>query len=291
MRVSLATILGHAEEGNYAVIAPDFTSLASAKAMIEVAEEVGAPLILSYSTQFKPIMEVQRYDRFIGIICEEIESASIPICLHLDHAVTLDEIKEAVDVGFCSVMIDASSEVWEINLEKTRQAVEIAKPHGISVESELGQIMYGEGYYKQNQVETLFTDPQKAGEFVSLTDIDALAISIGNVHGAYQGQPQIDFERLKKINHNVKVPLVLHGSSGIGQKNLTLAIELGIRKINLYSEVIHTVHNHLRQALNAQNPDPVKLCLARHTGIKEVLHTYLGFSGSAANLEIRQNVT
>lgn len=280
MRVSLKQILKKAEEGNYAVIAPDFTSLSMAKAMIETAELAGAPLILSYSTLFKPIMDVQRYDRFIQIICEEIDSAAVPICLHLDHGGSLEEIQEAVDVGYCSVMIDASAEPWEVNLETTIKAVEIAQPHGVSVESELGQIVYGAGYYKQADVETLFTDPLKAQEFVSLTGIDALAISIGNVHGAYQGEPHIDFERLKDINNRVSIPLVLHGSSGIGQENLSRAIQLGIRKINLYSEIIHTVHTYLKESLEKNMGDPVKLCQAREKGIKEVLHTYLGFSGS-----------
>jgi fructose-bisphosphate aldolase class II len=280
MKVSLSKILGQAEEGSYAVIAPDFTSLSMAKAMIETAEELNAPLILSYSTLFKPIRDVQRYDRFIQIIREEIESASVPICLHLDHAVALEEIREAVDVGFCSVMMDASADPWELNLEKTLKTIEIARPHGVSVEAELGQIMYGKGYYKQARVETLFTDPVKAEEFVSLTDIDALAISIGNVHGAYQGEPRIDFDRLREIDNRVQVPLVLHGSSGIGEENLSRAVQLGIRKINLYSEIIHTVHKHLQTALEVHFGNPVELCLARQEGIKEVLGKYLQFSGS-----------
>jgi ketose-bisphosphate aldolase len=225
-------------------------------------------------------MDVQRYDTFIKIVCDEISAASIPICLHLDHAESLDDIKEAVDTGFCSVMIDASTKPWEINLERTIKAVEMAHPQGVSVESELGQIMVGEGYYRQDDQEALFTDPQKAQEFVDITNIDALAISIGNVHGAYQGDPKIDFERLGEINKLVSVPLVLHGSSGIGRKNLTKAIQLGIRKINLYSEIITNVHHKLQESLNDNFGNPVTLCLARASGIKEVLSKYLQMSGS-----------
>lgn len=280
MRVSLAEILSKADQGGYAVIAPDFTSLSMAKAMIETAEDVQAPLILSYSTLFKPIMDVRRYDTFIGIVRDEIEAASIPICLHLDHAESLDDIKDAVDVGFCSVMIDASNETWEKNLEMTLQTIEIAQPAGLSVESELGQIMVGEGYYKQDNVEELFTDPEKACEFVELTGIDALAISIGNVHGAYHGEPRIDFKRLDKIRQLVPVPLVLHGSSGIGQQNLEKAIRLGIRKINLYSEMVNTAHKNLKQSLESDFGDPLKLCQARARGVKETLSRYLHLSGS-----------
>ena len=281
MYVSLAQILRDANQAGYAVIAPDFTSLSMAKAMIETAEEVNAPLILSYSTLFKPIMDVRRYDTFIQIVRDEIQAASIPICLHLDHAESLEDIREAVEVGFCSVMLDASTEPWEINIEKTLQAVEIAHPQGVSVESELGQIMMGEGYYKQDDVDSLFTDPEKAREFVNLTGIDALAISIGNVHGAYQGKPKIDFARLNKINQLVSIPLVLHGSSGIGEDNLVKAIGLGIRKINLYSEIMNSVHKNLSLALQNDFGNPVKLCQARERGIKTTLKAYLEFSQRA----------
>ena len=281
MKASLTTLLQEANRGKYAVIAPDFTSLSMAKAMIQTAEELQAPLILSYSTLFKPIMDVSSYDRFIRIVLEEIEDASVPICLHLDHATSIVDIKEAVEVGFCSVMIDASTESWDINLERTLQAVEIAQPRGVSVESELGQIMLGDGYYMQDQVDSLFTDPEKAREFVELTGIDALAVSIGNVHGAYRGEPLIDFPRLERIYQLVKVPLVLHGSSGIGQNNLTKAIQLGIRKINLYSEMVNSAHANLKLSLDEDFGDPLKLCQARAKGVKEVLSTYLKFSGSA----------
>ena len=225
-------------------------------------------------------MDVRRYDTFIQIVRDEIQAASVPICLHLDHTGSLDDIREAVEVGFCSVMIDASTEPWEINLEKTMGAVEIAHPQGVSVESELGQIMMGEGYYKQDNVDALFTDPEKALEFVEITGIDALAISIGNVHGAYQGEPKIDFARLEKINQLVPIPLVLHGSSGIGEDNLVKAIGLGIRKINLYSEIMNSVHKNLSTALKNDFGNPVKLCKAREKGIKDILQKYLQFSGS-----------
>lgn len=280
MRSSLATLLKEAQRGKYAIIAPDFTSLSMAKTIILTAEELRAPLILSYSTLFKPIMDVRQYDRFIRIVLDEIEDASVPICLHLDHATTISDIKEAVDVGYCSVMIDASTEPWEINLERTLEAVDIAHPHGVSVESELGQIMLGEGYYKQDQVDSLFTDPEKAAEFVDLTGIDALAVSIGNVHGAYQGDPKIDFPRLEQIRKLVDVPLVLHGSSGIGEVNLTKAIQLGIRKINLYSEMVNSAHANLKRSLEDDFGDPLKLCQARAKGVKEALSEYLETSGS-----------
>ena len=286
MKASLTTLLEEANQGNYAIIAPDFTSLSMAKAMIQTAEELSAPLILSYSTLFKPIMDVRSYDRFIGIVLSEIDDSSVPICLHLDHATTISDIKEAVEVGFCSVMIDASTETWEVNLERTLEAVEISHPRGVTVESELGQIMLGDGYYKHDKVDSLFTDPEKAREFVELTNIDALAISIGNVHGAYRGEPKIDFPRLEQIHSVVDVPLVLHGSSGIGDENLAQAIQLGIRKINLYSEMVNSAHANLKRSLDEDFGDPLKLCQARAKGVKEALSAYLEISGSVGSARI-----
>lgn len=280
MRSSLVNLLRIARREDFAVIAPVFTSLSMAKSMIQTAEDHQAPLILSYSTLFKPIMDVRSYDQFIRIVLHEIDQAEIPICLHLDHAGSLVDIQEAVDVGFCSVMIDASTEPWDVNLERTIQAVEIAHPAGVSVESELGQIMLGEGYYKQDKVDAFFTDPEKAREFVDLTGIDALAISIGNVHGAYQGDPQIDFKRLEEIEERVEVPLVLHGSSGIGHDNLIKAIQLGIRKINLYSEIIHSAHTNMKSSLEEDFANPLSLCQARARGVIDTLSTYINFSGS-----------
>lgn len=280
MRSSLVDLLRIARREDFAVIAPVFTSLSMAKSMIQTAEDHQAPLILSYSTLFKPIMDVRSYDQFIRIVLHEIDQAEIPICLHLDHAGSLVDIQEAVDVGFCSVMIDASTEPWDVNLERTIQAVEIAHPAGVSVESELGQIMLGEGYYKQDKVDAFFTDPEKAREFVDLTGIDALAISIGNVHGAYQGDPQIDFKRLEEIEERVEVPLVLHGSSGIGHDNLIKAIQLGIRKINLYSEIIHSAHTNMKSSLEEDFANPLSLCQARARGVIDTLSTYIKFSGS-----------
>jgi ketose-bisphosphate aldolase len=284
MITTLTEILAQAEEGGYAVIAPDFTSLRVARVMVEQAEEMRAPLILSYSTAFKSFMGVSSYAKFIQIVRDEIQAASVPICLHLDHAVEIEEILEAVDVGFTSVMIDASREPWEVNLECTTEVVEIARPHGVSVEAELGKIIMGVGYYSQEEVEETLTDPVQAEEFVKLTGIDALAVAIGNVHGAYQGKPKIDFKRLQEMNERVEVPLVLHGSSGIGSRNLSRSIQLGIRKINLYSEIIREMHTNMIQALQKNPMDPVSVAKAQESGVKMVLAKYLKMSGSVNSI-------
>lgn len=280
MLVTLTEILKEAEKGKYAVIAPDFTSIFVAMTMIEQAEELKAPLILSYTTAFKPIMAVRSYKKFIRIILDEIEAVDVNICLHLDHGMSLEEIEEAVDVGFSSVMIDASGEPWEENIARTLQTVEIAQRAGVSVEAELGLVTTGEGYYRKDNVETMLTNPELAEKFVSLTGIDALAVSIGNVHGAYKGDPNIDFKRLNEINRRVPIPLVLHGTSGIGEENLIRSIQLGVRKINLYSEIVKSMHQSICDSIERDVMDPLGMHLSQEQSVKNVMANYIKISGS-----------
>lgn len=279
MLVNLADVLKKAQEGNYAVIAPDYPTLFAARVMIELADELCAPLILSYTPSFKPMMDISNYARFTQIVLDEIQNTNVPICLHLDHATTLDDIKEAIDVGYSSVMIDASMESWQVNIERSVETVALASPAGVSVESELGHVMTGEGYYTRSDADELLTDPAQAVDFVNLTGIDALAVAIGNVHGAYIGEPNIDFERLGELNKNIDIPLVLHGSSGIGAENLRKSIQNGIRKINLYSEIIKTMHARTKSILEETLSDPLSISKAQEISIREVLKTYMHLAG------------
>lgn len=281
MLTNLTDILEQAERDNYGVIAPDFVNLYGAKCMLETAEELQAPLILSYSSSFKPVMDVRSYARFIKILIQEIEQYSTQVCLHLDHAASLAEIQEAVDVGFTSVMIDASTAPLEDNIALSRKVVELAGPVGVSVEAELGHVTTGEGYIKTGAGDELLTDPDQAGEFVERTGIDALAVAIGNVHGAYIGDPDLDFTRLEKIRSAVDVPIVLHGSSGIGMDELGQAITGGIRKINLYSELITSIFQHTRTVLSETLTDPLRVYRSQTEAINAVLSRYILASGSA----------
>ncbi|MFO8035265.1 MAG: class II fructose-bisphosphate aldolase [Anaerolineales bacterium] len=280
MLTILTDILLQATEGQYGVIAPDFTNLFTAKTMLETAQSLNAPLILSYSVSFKPMMDVGEYEDFIAIVKKEIARVRVPVCLHLDHATNLEDIREAVELGFSSVMIDGSTLSFEDNVELTRQAVEIARPAGVAVEAELGQVTTGEGYFRNGPREEMHTDPQQARPFVEQTGIDALAVAIGNIHGAYIGKPVIDLRRLKDIARQVDIPLVLHGTSGIGDQNLRETIQAGIRKINLYSELIKNQYTRIRDVLQKTLTDPVAVVRAEREGIQTVLETYIQLSGS-----------
>lgn len=285
MLTNLKSLLEKAEQAHCAVLAPDFTSLRVARAMIQEAEALEVPLILSYSNAFRSIMDISDYPTFVHLIRKEVERASVPICLHLDHGGTLEEIQEAIQVGFSSVMLDASQDPWQENVGKTQETVALARPHGVSVEAELGQIGSGEGYFTQTEREPFFTDPEKAQEFAELTGVDALAVSIGNVHGRYQGEANLDYQRLEQLNRSVPVPLVLHGTSGLKTTDLQRAVGLGIRKINLYSDIVYAMHSEMAEVLSQTLSDPVQVIEAQQRGVKKVIRHYINVMNSCTEVE------
>ncbi len=241
MIVSLQKMLAAAERGNYAVIAPDFPDLMVVQLLIEQAERLKAPLLLSFAPGLKYDMSTRQYARFIRIVREEAQMASVPLGLHLDHAFAMEDIREAIDLGFTSVMIDASREAWQVNVERTKQVVEIAHAVGVAVEFELGHVAVGGSYEAQEDQQDQqgwLTEPAQAVDFVKQTGVDTLAVAIGTIHGTYTGEPKLDFSRLEIINRMVDVPLVLHGASGTGPEKSKKAVSLGIRKINVFSELI-----------------------------------------------------
>lgn len=160
------------------------------------------------------------------------ETCPVPLALHLDHATSVDLVRRCVEAGYTSVMIDGSKLPFEQNVAVTREAVQIAHARGVPVEGELGRIGRDEAV-----VVTNFTEPGQAAEFVRTTGVDSLAVSIGNSHGFYQGEVKLDFGRLEKIRQAVGIPLVLHGGSGIPDADIRRAVQGGICKVNVATEL------------------------------------------------------
>ena len=288
MLVSLKDLLSEAERGNYAVIAPDFPTLEVADALLRCAEQYKAPLALSFSPSLRPSTGVTDFSHFIRLIREMAVQASIPVALHLDHAYRIEDIEEAIRLGFTSVMIDASSEVWEVNVERTRQVVKLAHPLGVSVEAELGHVASSGRYLTADSQQGWLTDPQEAAEFVQLTGVDALAVAIGTVHGLFAGEPNLDFERLQRIREQVSIPLVLHGSSGTGERKLRRCVELGIRKINVYSDLMKAITQSARGLLADAEADPLNFIEEQRNVVFQVLSEYLAVSGSMEKAHLSQ---
>ena len=234
--VKMKDILIPARAGKYAVGAFEFWSYDSAQAVVEAAADADMPVILQAG-------EIEcNYAGGIAILADiarrVAENASVSVALHLDHADTIELISNAIGAGFTSVMIDASLLPFDENTELTKRVVEMARPHGVTVEAELGRLGGSEGNISVADELASQTDPSAARDFVEITGIDALAVAIGTAHGLYKFPPNLNLERLADIAGLVDIPLVLHGGSGTPECDIIKSIPLGIAKINICTEFI-----------------------------------------------------
>lgn len=275
MLVSTQDILRRAWEGGYAIPSPDFLDSNSARAYCQVAGELKAPLILSFAEvhlEHLALDEAAELGRFYA------ERFDAPIALHLDHGVTFPVIEGAIARGFTSVMIDASGEELAENIRRTRAVVELAHARGVAVEAEIGHVGTEEEGNDHALSENVYTEVAAAEELVRATGVDSLAVSIGTKHGAYKGEPHINFERLAELNDALRIPLVLHGGSGSGDENLARCAQGGVAKVNLYTDFIVAA----RDAVYGQRPDSwPKMLHAGDEAMKDVLRRYYRVLGCA----------
>lgn len=231
----LDVVLNKAKAGRYAVGAYNFINMEMVYGILEAAQERNVPVILQFAQVFEPIVNISRMGK---MLVAAAESASVPVVVHLDHGQDLDMVKRCVDLGFTGIMIDASGKPFEENVAVTSAVVDYCKPLGIPVEAELGHVGEGASYDLSTYA---YTDASLAGEFVARTGISALAVAIGNAHGAYKSTPKINFEVLSEVEKNVSVPLVLHGASGISDEDIRKCIAGGITKINIFTELTQQI--------------------------------------------------
>lgn len=243
-------ILGHAEQHNYAVGGFNCYNLEWAQAIIGAAEATKSPVLL----QILP-SSMQMSGLPLIALCLEIgKQATIPVNFHLDHHRDEGDIQAGLDYGVTSVMADGSHFDYEENVAFTKAIAEIAHNKGASVEAELGMLSGTEDGYTVESYQASLTDPVQAAEFVTETRVDSLAVCVGNVHGPYPDEPQLDFDRLAEIHKQVNVPLVMHGASGLPLDQVKHSVELGIRKFNVNTEVrnayMQGLHDHLTASEN-----------------------------------------
>ena len=209
--------------------------------VVQAAVETDSPVIVQLSEKeiIRHQVNVEAFAREFYRVVEELDP-QVPIALHLDHTKTFDVIRQAIDAGFTSVMIDASEYEFEENVRITRQVVEYAKPRKVTVEAELGKIGTTD-FVETDHDEELFTVPEEAKEFCERTGVDCLAVSVGTAHGIYTvRQPQVDYDRLERINSLTRVPLVLHGGSGVPSQMVRKAVQMesgGVSKVNIATDV------------------------------------------------------
>lgn len=256
MLVTLSELLKDAKEKKYAVGAFNVPNLEAIRAVIQAAEELGSPVILQHAEVHENLISLEE----IGpIMLQYATAANVPVAVHLDHGASFDMCVKAIRLGFTSVMYDASSKEYEVNLAESKEIVKIAHAAGVSVEAELGRIFTsaiggGEGRGSDSSedykdLEDVYTDPDLAKAFVEETGVDCLAIGFGTVHGVYLKEPKLDLNRILQIKEKIDVPFVMHGGSGVSEENYRTAIKNGICKINYYTYMNKAAGKALQEEL------------------------------------------
>lgn len=233
MLVNMAEMLKEARRDGYAVGSFNVYNYETIRGVIDSAKDLNLPLIVAFGENYLKNMDL---DEVFALVSVMAAKAEVPVALHLDHCKSPENIQRAISAGFTSVMYDGSALPFEENLRNTAQIVSWARAAGVSVEAELGALAGGR-YSNEEAAEEIYTDPQEAREFVAGTGVDALAVSIGTVHGLYKGTPRIDLGVLKNIAALVDIPLVLHGGSGTPEAIIRECIKNGIAKINVNTEI------------------------------------------------------
>jgi len=244
MLITSKKIFQETRKRRFAIPAVNFFDQLSIKAYTEVAEELNLPIILEYAEShgnYLSLDEAGVLGNFYG------EQVKVPVVLHLDHGSNVGLIKRAIDMGFTSVMIDASQESLEKNIEKTKEIIAYAHPRGVTVEAEIGHV--GTGMTDLSAADdSIYTSVTDAVNLAKATGVDSLAISIGTAHGSYSGTPIINFDRLEEIAASMATPLVLHGGSSSGDDNLERCALNGISKINIFTDFVLAARDSVKQA-------------------------------------------
>ncbi|MGX7141249.1 class II fructose-bisphosphate aldolase [Facklamia languida] len=274
MKVNSNKVLPVAQKIGFAIPATNFIDLDSARTFVKVAEERRLPLILAFAESHRQIISLEEA-ALIGNYF--VDKATVPIVLHLDHGTNPEFIFKAIELGFSSVMIDASQKEFEDNIKITKEIVDYAHKHNVSVEAELGHVGSEDLTEAYELSDSIYTQVNDVIEFVDRTNVDSLAISIGTAHGVYKGEPKINFERLKEIKEIAKVPLVLHGGSSSGDENLSRCAANGISKINIFTDFINGA---LHKIEKGQAKNYLVLKELANLGMEEVLNHYYDVFGT-----------
>ncbi len=304
MLVTTKKILDMANRQKYAVGAFNISDLEILQGIVNAAVRKKSPVIIQTS---QSAIEYARMENLVCLAMNEIEKNKITAALHLDHGTDIKIIRKAIKSGYTSVMIDGSHLEYKKNVAVTKKVVVLAHKKGISVEGELGTIGGGEDYVKGR---IQYTDPDSAKDFVAKTGIDSLAVAIGTSHGAYkfQGKAKLDIQRLKLIKKKVKIPLVLHGASGVPKEivrianragakldevqgvpdsQIRLAVMNGINKINIDTD-LRLAFTAAERSFLKKNPkefDPRKILNEARTVVQNVVEKKIELFGCGGKAE------
>ena len=275
-------LLTDAKKNGYAIPAINVQSAETMDAVFSAAANSRSPVIVALAHSHAGYTYNYTHISTIATLFEDARKRyHVNACLHVDHGRTFKFIEQAIGLGFHSVMIDASEHAYDKNVKIVKEVTSYAHEHGVSVEAELGHVGKGEAFDWQEAIENTFTIPSEAAAFAVATRIDALAVAFGTKHGVYKSAPKLDLSRLRVIADVTSVPLVMHGTSGLTDHDIKCAIESGISKVNIFTEIAETAKQAFLRA--TENPEvrfPDALVVAR-TAFQERVEHYMTVCGSA----------
>lgn len=277
MLVNMNDVLLPAKAEGYGVGFFNAVNVEMARAVIETAEELGAPVMIGTAEILLPAMELERVAEYLIPMARK---ASVPVCVHYDHGLTFERCMEALKLGFTSIMYDCSTAPYEENAEKVARMVEICHAMGATVEGELGHVGDNAGAGKLEKPSDYFTQPDAAENFVSRTGIDSLAVAAGNAHGDYAFPPKLDFERIETISERTGIPLVLHGGSGLSDEDFHKAVKLGVSKINIFTDIDKAGRAGVEKGLREGAKTMMQLIPYEIEAMKEVVSEKIRLFGS-----------
>ena len=275
-----------ASKGGYAVPHLLGSNMEMVLGHIKAAEDKQSPLALGFAPEVFPMFPLEAS---LPMLVNAAERAGVPVATQLEHGHDFETIMKAIQLGVSSVMFDGSDLPYEENVMQTREIVKVAHAFGVAVEGELGCVG-GSALTDAEIKESFMTEPDDVVDFVKRTGVDTLAVSFGNVHGRYQGQPNLDFDRVKKIISLVDTPLVMHGGSGLTADDYKGVVKSGVSNIHFYTAIAIKVWRHLQESVG-DNKTPVYHELVGYAvdhfcqAASEVIEM-LGSAGKATSLHL-----
>jgi fructose-bisphosphate aldolase class II len=269
-------LLLKADKENYAVGAFNVANMEMVIGAIKAAEDLNSPIIIQIAESrlnYSPI-------ELIGpIMLEAAKKSSVDVAVNFDHGLTLENIIKALELGFTSVMIDGSKLPLDENIKLIKETIKEANKYGASVEAEVGRVGGSEDGFENLSI--LYTDTEDAKRLVKETNIDMLAVAIGNAHGIYSGEPNLNFEVLKDIDKEISIPLVLHGGTGISTNDFEKCTSMGIKKINIATSTFNSVHENVKKLYERkENISYFNLSTAQVEGAYNNVHKHIKIFGS-----------
>jgi fructose-bisphosphate aldolase class II len=276
--VSIGSELEKAKKGRYAIPLFDVFEMKGCEGVFEALERKRAPAIVAI---FSGIFDEPSSLAFAAFVRSMAEKASVPVSLMLDHGTGFEQCIRAISMGFTDVMYDGSPLPLEENITSTLLVVRAAHAAGVRAEAELGHVGMGSDYATFGAKRKGFTDPAAVERFVSETGVDFLAVAIGNAHGVYQGEPHLDMDLFKEIRKRVDIPLVLHGGSGLSDEQFKTAIQAGISKVNIATDLLMRAASQVKQTIHAGKESYFDIITALKKGVREGCEYYLDLFGAS----------